>query len=117
VLPYESSLVGKTLAASDFRQRYNCVVLAVHRNGLNITSSMAELPLDHGDTLLVITAVNNLISLKETRDFVLTDTPDAKPEDGAENAECIKSIKISWAVLIGVVLTVSMTDLLSRMNV
>ena len=64
VLPYESSLVGKTLAASDFRQRYNCVVLAVHRNGLNITSSMAELPLDHGDTLLVITAVNNLISLK-----------------------------------------------------
>jgi di/tricarboxylate transporter len=117
VLPYESSLVGKTLAASDFRQRYNCVVLAVHRNGLNITSSMAELPLDHGDTLLVITAVNNLISLKETRDFVLTDAPDAKPEDGGENAECIKSIKISWAVLIGVVLTVSITDLLSRMNI
>jgi di/tricarboxylate transporter len=116
VVPNESSLVGKTLAASDFRQRYNCVVLAVHRNGLNITSSMAEIPLDRGDTLLVITAVNNLTSLKETRDFVLTDTPETKVTNEAESAECIKSIKISWAVLIGVILTVSITDMLSRMN-
>lgn len=116
VVPNESSLVGKTLAASDFRQRYNCVVLAVHRNGLNITSSMADIPLDRGDTLLVITAINNLSSLKETRDFVLTDAPEAKAESQAESAECAKSIKISWAVLIGVILTVSITDFLSRMN-
>jgi di/tricarboxylate transporter len=116
VVPNESSLVGKTLAASDFRQRYNCVVLAVHRNGLNITSSMANIALDHGDTLLVITAVNNLKSLKETRDFVLTDMPDSKTENEAGNEECIKSIKISWAILIGVILVVSITDFLSRMN-
>ncbi len=116
VVPNESSLVGKTLAASDFRQRYNCVVLAVHRNGLNITSSMANIALDHGDTLLVITAINNLTSLKETRDFVLTDTPDSKTENEAGNAECLKSIKISWAILIGVILVVSITDFLSRMN-
>ncbi len=116
VVPNESSLVGKTLAASDFRQRYNCVVLAVHRNGLNITSSMANIALDHGDTLLVITAINNLTSLKETRDFVLTDTPDSKTETEASNEECIKSIKISWAILIGVILVVSITDFLSRMN-
>ncbi len=116
VIPTESSLVGKTLAAADFRQRYNCVVLAVHRNGLNITSSMANIALDHGDTLLVITAVNNLTSLKETRDFVLTDTPDSKTENEASNPECQKSIKISWAILIGVILVVSITDFLSRMN-
>ncbi len=115
VVPNESSLVGKTLAASDFRQRYNCVVLAVHRNGLNITSSMANIALDHGDTLLVITAINNLTSLKETRDFVLTDTPDSKAENEESNEECIKSIKISWAILIGVILVVSITDFLSRM--
>ena len=117
VIPSESSLVGKTLAASDFRQRYNCVVLAVHRSGLNITSSMAEIPLDRGDTLLVITAVNNLRSLKETRDFVLTDTLETKSEDATAENECLKSIKISWAVLIGVILTVSVTDLLGRMDI
>lgn len=117
VVPNESSLVGRTLAASDFRQRYNCVVLAVHRNGLNITSRMAEIPLDRGDTLLVITAVNNLRSLKETRDFVLTDTLETKSEDAAAKDECLKSIKISWAVLVGIVLTVSATDFLGRMNI
>jgi di/tricarboxylate transporter len=115
VVPNESSLVGKTLAASDFRQRYNCVVLAVHRNGLNITSSMADIPLDRGDTLLVITAVNNLSSLKETRDFVLTDTPETKSDQETGSRECPKSINLSWAVLIGVILTVSVSDFLSRM--
>lgn len=116
VVPNESSLLGKTLAASDFRQRYNCVVLAVHRNGLNITSRMAELLIDRGDTLLVITAVNNLPALKATRDFVLTDAPDSRHED--EPAEPVKRwpIVVSWAVLGAVVLTVSLTDLFSRVN-
>jgi di/tricarboxylate transporter len=117
VVPNESSLVGRTLAASDFRQRYNCVVLAVHRNGLNINSRMAELSLDRGDTLLVITAINNLVALKETRDFVLTDSVDSKPEEEQAVKESSKAIKISWGVLITVILTVSITDFLSRMSI
>lgn len=114
VVPNESSLVGRTLAASDFRQRYNCVVLAVHRNGLNITSRMAEVALDRGDTLLVITAVNNLPALKATKDFVLTDTPEAKIDETASTSEKKWPIIFTWAVLIAIVLTVSITDLLSR---
>jgi len=114
VVPNESSLVGKTLAASDFRQRYNCVVLAVHRSGLNITSRMADVSLDRGDTLLVITAVNNLVTLKQTRDFVLTDAPDTKHEDLPEAPVKNWPIVVSWAVLGAVVLTVSLTDVLSR---
>lgn len=116
VVPAESSLVGRTLAASDFRQRYNCVVLAVHRAGLNITSRMAEISIDRGDTLLVITAVNNLSALKATRDFVLTDTLDVQRD--TEPAVAVKKwpIVVSWGVLIAVVLTVSLTDLLSKVN-
>ena len=60
----ESSLAGLTLADSDFRQRYNRVVLAVHRNGVNITDQLAEIPLEIGDTLLVITPQNNLEALE-----------------------------------------------------
>ena len=116
VIPAESSLVGRTLAASDFRQRYNSVVLAVHRSGLNITSRMAEVSLDRGDTLLVITAVNNLPALKATRDFVLTDSVEEKPVDDFVVPVNKWPIIISWAVLVAVVLTVSMTDLLSRMT-
>lgn len=116
VVPNESSIVGRTLAASDFRQRYNCVVLAVHRNGLNITSRMAEIEIERGDTLLVITAVNNLPALKATRDFLLTDAPEEK--HGELPAPPVRSwpIALSWGVLAAVVLTVTITDLLNRMG-
>ncbi|MFK7849572.1 MAG: SLC13 family permease [Akkermansiaceae bacterium] len=116
VIPSESSLIGRTLAESDFRQRYNCVVLAVHRNGLNITSRMSEITIDRGDTLLVITAVNNLPSLKETRDFVLTDAPENKGEGDIPVVVKKWPVLISWAVLALVVLTVSITDLLNGIN-
>ncbi len=116
VIPHESSLISRTLAAADFRQRYNCVVLALHRNGMNITSRMAEVGIERGDTLLVITALNNLPVLKDTRDFVLTDTPKEKTNDLSTGAVKKWPIVASWAVLVTVVLVVSLTDLLSRMD-
>jgi len=107
----ESSLLGRTLAKADFRQTYNCVVLALHRNGVNITSRIAELPLEIGDTLLVITALNNLEALEATRDFILTDSPEDLPEE--ENfKKATPHVKLSWGILIGVVLTATLTDLL-----
>jgi di/tricarboxylate transporter len=111
VIRDESSLAGKTLAASDFRQHYNSVVIAVHRNGVNITNQLAKIPLEIGDTLLVITAINNLEALAETRDFVLTDLPDDAPAS-AETRKPRHHAWVSWAVLIGVVLVATLTDVL-----
>jgi len=117
VVPSESSIVGRTLADADFRQRYNCVVLAVHRSGLNITSRMSEIEIERGDTLLVITAVNNLPDLKATRDFLLTDRPEENSVDIHTPPQRRWPILLSWGVLVGVVLTVTITDILSRMGV
>ncbi len=111
----ESSLVGETLAKQDFRQRYNCVVLAVHRNGVNITDRIASLSLDEGDTLLVITALNNLAALKATRDFVLTDTPQ-EVVPTAQKKKPKRHVVLAWSALIGVVLVATLSDLLNRMN-
>ncbi|MFD0894148.1 SLC13 family permease [Luteolibacter ambystomatis] len=108
----ESSLIGETLAASDFRQRYNCVVLALHRNGVNITSQIANEALESGDTLLVITALNNLDDLEATRDFILTDSPDDAPEDDATPRQPAHHIWLSWGTLVGVVLVATLTDFL-----
>lgn len=107
----ESSLIGETLAKSDFRQRYNCVVLAVHRNGVNITDRIAELPLEIGDTLLVITALNNLQAIEATRDFVMTDTPPELTMDAIKHHRP-RHVILSWAALIGVVLVSALTDFL-----
>jgi di/tricarboxylate transporter len=111
----ESSLIGQTLAKADFRQRYNCVVLAVHRNGVNITASIAGLPLEIGDTLLVITARNNLDALQATRDFVMTDTADEPTPEVARHHRPLH-VTLSWAALVGVVLTATLTDFLNRVN-
>jgi len=107
----ESSLIGETLAKADFRQRYNCVVLAVHRNGVNITNQIAELPLEIGDTLLVITALNNLQAIEATRDFVMTDTPTELSFDAVKHHRP-RHVILSWAALIGVVVTSALTDFL-----
>ena len=107
----ESSLIGHTLADSDFRQRYNCVVLAVHRSGMNITQQIAGLALEQGDTLLVITALNNLEALDATRNFVLTDAPDESASD-EKHKKPKHHVILSWVSLIGVVLVASLTDVL-----
>jgi di/tricarboxylate transporter len=111
----ESALVGHTLANSDFRQRYNCVVLALHRNGVNITSRIAEVSLEAGDTLLVITALNNLAALNITRDFILTDTPLEVPAE-MQAKKPMRHVVLAWTSLVGVVLVATVTDMLHRMN-
>ncbi len=115
VIRDESSLVGKSLAKTDFRQRHNSVVLAVHRSGLNITSRIAELPLDGGDTLLVITARNNLENLEESREFVMTDAPDDVTPRKAIGHQPLH-VTLSWSALVGVVLVTAISDFLHRAN-
>ena len=107
----ESSLIGKTLAKADFRQTYNCMVLALHRNGVNITNRIAELELEIGDTLLVITALNNIEALDATRDFILTDTPEDLPAE-LQIKKVTPHVIYSWVALVGVVLTASLSDVL-----
>ena len=111
VVREESSLAGQTLARSDFRQRYNSVVMAVHRNGVNITNQLAEIPIEGADTLLVITGLNNLDALEATRDFILTDAPEDTPVT-TENRKPPHHAWVSWAVLIGVVAVATLTDVL-----
>ncbi len=109
VIPDESSLNGRTLANADFRQHYNCVVLAVHRQGVNITDRIAGLPLGSGDTLLVITARNNLEALAATRDFIMTDKPEVlSPEEEKHHRPF--HVILAWSTLLGVVLTATLTD-------
>lgn len=115
VVREESSLIGFTLSDSDFRQRYNCVVLAVHRNGANITESIADLPLESGDTLLVITPRHNLGMLEATKDFIMTDVPDQPTQQEVRHHRPLHVI-LSWSALVGVVLVATITDSLHRMN-
>ncbi len=106
VLGHDSSLLGRTLSETSFRQRYNAVVLALHRGGKNITRQLGNLTLESGDSLLVVTPAFNLDELKASHDFVLTDAPAAGPPLRKSHAV------LAISALVGTVATATLSDFL-----
>ncbi len=53
VISKSSSLVGKILKDTDFRNRYDAAVVAIHREGEKITGKIGEMVLNPGDVLLL----------------------------------------------------------------
>ena len=50
-----SSLVNKTVKQSNFRQRYNAAIVAIHRNGKKVSGRIGDIVLQAGDLLLLYT--------------------------------------------------------------
>ena len=75
-----SSLLGRTIRQLDFRRRYNSLVLAVHRQGVNVRRNFTDIRLQFGDTLLIEGAEPAIKHLRENRDFLmLLDVPHSVP--------------------------------------
>jgi len=55
VLNNFSSLVGKIVKKSDFRNRYNAAIVAIHRNGKRLSGRIGDITLQAGDLLLLYT--------------------------------------------------------------
>lgn len=71
VLTPRSEFVGKTLADLHFREKYDCQVLALWRDGKAQMSLSSSLPLMYGDALLVQGARTSLSVLAKEPDFLL----------------------------------------------
>ncbi len=74
-----SGLIGHTLKASRFAERYDAVVLALRRRG-EVTERPSATPLFAGDMLLVEGRSDAIQALAETRGFLVVGTP-AHPEE------------------------------------
>jgi di/tricarboxylate transporter len=66
-----SSLAGSTLGELSFRERYGLQVLAVWRQGGLVRTSLAKLPLQFGDALLLQGPRDKLTQLAADQDFVV----------------------------------------------
>ncbi|QSG11705.1 Di- and tricarboxylate transporter [Halapricum desulfuricans] len=66
-----SSLVGATLASSNFRQRYDATVLALRRGESLIRKRMDRAQLRVGDTLLVQATADSIDRLNDNRNFIV----------------------------------------------
>lgn len=73
-----SRLVGKSLSQIGFRQRYGALILAIHREGQNITNDFESLRLEFGDSLLVEGSREGIERLKAERDFITLSEPTAE---------------------------------------
>ena len=69
VVPYNSTLVSKTVKATSFRGRFDAAIIAIHRNGERISGKIGEVRLEAGDVLLLITGEDFNKSISETKDL------------------------------------------------
>ena len=95
-----SGLVGRTLKATRFAERFDAVVLGLRRRG-EVNERPSITPLHAGDMLLVEGRRDALQALAETRGFLVVGTP-ARPEERPGK------LVITIVTLIAVVLVVSL---------
>lgn len=95
-----SGLVGRTLKAARFAEKYDAVVLGLRRRG-EVNERPSITPLHAGDMLLVEGKRDALQALAETKGFLVVGTP-AHPEERPSK------LVITIATLIAVVLVASL---------
>jgi di/tricarboxylate transporter len=71
VISHKSTMINKQLKNENFRGKYDATVLAVHRNGENLTGEIAKIDLRAGDTLLLLAGSLFKELSKATRDFYI----------------------------------------------
>lgn len=85
--------IGSTLEEFDFYNRYKGIVLAIHRNGSNITSNLNNERLRPGDSLIVLAEKDFVENWKDSKIFFLISSK-------GEMEKPVKTYKIGWTIAI-----------------
>lgn len=54
IIPAGSELIGRRIKDSDFRRRFNASIIAIHRDGKQVSGKVGEMKLSGGDFLLLL---------------------------------------------------------------
>jgi di/tricarboxylate transporter len=100
VVSPSSPLVGKNVRDSNFRGRYNAVIIAIHRSGERIKQKIGGIVLHPGDTLLILGPADFLNKWYHSRDFHLVSSQ-LKVDSSPPHKKWITA-----AVLIGMVVLI-----------
>jgi di/tricarboxylate transporter len=99
VLSRTSPLIGTTVRAANFRERYGAAVVAVHRNGVRITNKIGNILLEPGDTLLLQTRNEFVPTYRNSRDFYLVsgvEGSEPRRHDKARMAAVLVAALVLW---------------------
>jgi di/tricarboxylate transporter len=99
VLSATSPLIGTTVRAANFRQRYNAAVVAVHRAGARLSTKIGDIVLQAGDTLLLQTRTGFSARFRNSADFYLVadvEGSEARRHHRARLAATLMLVLIAW---------------------
>lgn len=75
VISRNSPLVGMNVRESNFRGRYDAVIIAIHRSGKRIEKKIGDIVLETGDTLLLLAHLEFFERWYHSGDFYLVSAP------------------------------------------
>ncbi len=90
ILAPRSTLPGKTLREIGFREKYGVTVLAIWREGRPRRTGLVDLPIQHGDALLIQGERDRIRILRRDPDFLVLEL---------EEPEGLRMRRAPWAVL------------------
>lgn len=94
-----STIAGKTIKEISFRQRFRLVVVAIHRNGINLREKLEESPLRSGDTLLLMGTDRAIENLRRSDDILLLDRPSTPARNRAKQMPIVIGV-VAAAILL-----------------
>ena len=101
VIGPRSGIIGKTIDELNFRQRFRMIILAIHRRGINMRDRIDRLPLEPGDTLLMMGTDSAREQIRRGDDIMLLDQPHTPSKDLRRKAPVVLT------VMAAMILTVS----------
>lgn len=107
VLSPRSTLAGRTLRETSFRERYGATVVAVWREGESITSELSEVPLRFGDGLLVHGTRAEIALLQDDPDFMVLTQELGRPIRKRRMVLAVAIILASLGLSIAEIMTVA----------
>jgi di/tricarboxylate transporter len=98
VVSPNSPLIGKSVRDSDFRSRYQAVILGIHRSGERIRRKVGDIVIKSGDTLLILARNSFAERWYHSGDFYLVSRAEAPPSKPRRYS--LPSISILAAMII-----------------
>ncbi len=105
VIPPRSTLVGQSLAALQFRNKYQLTAVALWREGHSYMTDVGKMPLEVGDALLMVGSPPKIRALSQDRNFMVLQSSHAARPPLPQKAR--------WALTItGLVLLASIIEII-----
>lgn len=79
VVSASSPLVGMNIRESNFRSKYDAVILAIHRSGERINKKVGDIVVQPGDTMLILAEWNFDVKWYHSKDFYLVTSSENMP--------------------------------------